>query len=241
MKILDDLIGTLDFSTAVKDIRQGVFHTGVMTRYCGLAATLPRDALRQKPPQVKVPGLLLEKSPRELADLAYSESILEAAMGMATINSLLEVDEASCLELNAAEVIEEKGRGKNVAIVGHFPFIPRIRDGAKKLWVIEKNPKDDDFPEEEADTLIPSADVVAITGTALTNHTIEHLLDLCDKNAYVLMLGDTTPLSPVLFDYGLDAISGTRVVNPQQALSCVSQGANFRQIRGVRRLTMTKS
>jgi uncharacterized protein (DUF4213/DUF364 family) len=150
------------------------------------------------------------------------------------------VDENTCLELNAAEVIVEKGAGRNVAIVGHFPFIPRIRDHAKKLWVIEKNPKDDDFPEEEADTLIPSADVVAITGTALTNHTIEHLLDLCDKNAYVLMLGDTTPLSSVLFDYGLDAISGTRVVNPQQALSCVSQGANFRQIRGVRRLTMTK-
>jgi len=240
MKILDDLMGSLDFSATVKDIRQGVFHTGVMTRYCGLAATLPRDALRQKPPQVKEPGLLLEKSPRELAALAYSGSILEAAMGMATINSLLEVDENTCLELNAAEVIVEKGAGRNVAIVGHFPFIPRIRDHAKKLWVIEKNPKDDDFPEEEADTLIPSADVVAITGTALTNHTIEHLLDLCDKNAYVLMLGDTTPLSPVLFDYGLDAISGTRVVNPQQALSCVSQGANFRQIRGVRRLTMTK-
>jgi uncharacterized protein len=240
MKILDDLMGSLDFSATVKDIRQGVFHTGVMTRYCGLAATLPRDALRQKPPQVKEPGLLLEKSPRELAALAYSGSILEAAMGMATINSLLEVDENTCLELNAAEVIVEKGAGRNVAIVGHFPFIPRIRDHAKKLWVIEKNPKDDDFPEEEADTLIPSADVVAITGTALTNHTIEHLLDLCDKNAYVLMLGDTTPLSSVLFDYGLDAISGTRVVNPQQALSCVSQGANFRQIRGVRRLTMTK-
>jgi uncharacterized protein (DUF4213/DUF364 family) len=240
MKILDDLMGTLDFSATVKDIRQGVFHTGVMTRYCGLAATLPRDALRQEPPQVKEPGLLLEKSPRELAALAYSESILEAAMGMATINSLLEVDENTCLELNAAEVIVEKGRGRNVAIVGHFPFIPRIRDHAKKLCVIEKNPKDDDFSEEEADTLIPLADVVAITGTALTNHTIEHLLSLCDKNAYVLMLGDTTPLSPILFDYGLDAISGTRVVSPQQALSCVSQGANFRQIRGVRRLTMTK-
>ncbi len=240
MKILDDLLATLDFDDTVKDIRQGVFHTGVMTRHCGLAATLPRDALRQKPPQVKEPGLLLEKSPRELAGLAYSESILEAAMGMATINSLLEVDESVCVELNAAEVIVEKGRGKNVAIVGHFPFIPRIREHAKELWVIEKNPKEDDLPEEHAGTFIPLADVVAITGTAITNHTIEHLLHLCDRKAYVIMLGDTTPLSPVLFDYGLDAISGTRVVNPALALSCVSQGANFRQIKGVRRLTMTK-
>ena len=31
MKILDDLISTLDFNASVKDIRQGVFHTGVLT------------------------------------------------------------------------------------------------------------------------------------------------------------------------------------------------------------------
>ena len=45
MTVLDDIIDTLDFETEVKDIRQGVFHTGVLTRYCGLAATIPRDAL----------------------------------------------------------------------------------------------------------------------------------------------------------------------------------------------------
>jgi uncharacterized protein (DUF4213/DUF364 family) len=56
----------------------------------------------------------------------------------------------------------------------------------------------------------------------------------------VVMLGDTVPLSPVLFDYGVDALSGTRVVDPDLALRCVSQGANFRQIKGVKRLTMTK-
>ncbi|MBW1822699.1 MAG: DUF4213 domain-containing protein, partial [Deltaproteobacteria bacterium] len=42
MKILDDLFLALNFDAAVKDIRQGVFHTGVLTRYCGLAATLPQ-------------------------------------------------------------------------------------------------------------------------------------------------------------------------------------------------------
>ena len=52
MKILDDLIAALNFNDTVKDIRQGVFHTGVLTRHCGLAATLPRDALRQTPPLV---------------------------------------------------------------------------------------------------------------------------------------------------------------------------------------------
>ena len=240
MKILDDLILALNFDATVKDIRQGIFHTGVLTRNCGLAATLPRDALRQQPPMVKEPGFLLEKTPLELAQLAYSQSILEASVGMATINSLLEIDENSCIELNAAELIVEKGKGKRIAVVGHFPFIPRVRKYSKDVWVIEKNPKEGDFGEAEADHLIPQADVVAITGTALTNHTLDHLLELCSPGTYVIMLGDTAPLSPILFDYGVDALSGTKVVDPDIALRCVSQGATFRQIRGVKRLTMMK-
>ena len=61
MTILDDLISTLYFDAAAKDIRQRIFHTGVLTRHCGLAATLPRNALRQEPPMVKEPGVLLVK------------------------------------------------------------------------------------------------------------------------------------------------------------------------------------
>jgi uncharacterized protein (DUF4213/DUF364 family) len=240
MKVLDELISTLDFNAPVKEVRQGIFHTGVLTRYCGLAATLPKDALRQKPPLVSEPGSLLDKTAGALAGLAYSESLLEAAIGMATINSLLEVDLDSCTELNAADLILEKGEGKNVVIVGHFPFLPRVRERAKALWVIEKNPSEGDYQETEADRFIPQSDVAAITGTSLTNHTFEHLLRLCPPKAYVVMLGDTVPLSPVLFDHGVDAVSGTRVVDPDLALRCVSQGANFRQIRGIKKLTMTK-
>jgi uncharacterized protein (DUF4213/DUF364 family) len=240
MSILDDLISILNFDATVKDIRQGVFHTGVLTRNCGLAATLPRDALRQEPPMIKEPGFLLDKNPRELVQLAYSRSILEAAIGMAAINSLLEIEEDGCIELNAGILIKEKGRDKNIAVVGHFPFIPQIREIAKEVWVMEKNPKEGDLPEPETDELIPQADLVAITGTALTNHTLDHLLGLCSPGAYVILLGDTAPLSSVLFDCGVNAISGTMVANPELALRCVSQGANFRQIKGVKRLTMVR-
>ena len=240
MKVLDDLISTLNMEPKVRDIRQGLFHTGVLTRECGLAATLPRDALRQEQPSVKEPGLLLGKSALELARMAYSESILEAAIGMATINSLLEIDERRCEDLNASDLIAEKGKDKKVASVGHFPFTPRLWEAVKELWVIEKNPQEGDFTETETENLIPQADVVGITGTAFTNHTVEHLLKLCNSKAYVVILGDTAPLSPVLFDYGIDAISGTKVIDPELVLHCVSQGATYRQIKGIRQLTMTR-
>jgi hypothetical protein len=44
--------------------------------------------------------------------------------------------------------------------------------------------------------------------------------------------------SPVLFDYGLDLLAGTRVVDP--ALTVAGQGAGFRQMRGVRLATMER-
>jgi len=78
----------------------------------------------------------------------------------------------------------EKGKGKMIAIVGHFPFVPKRREIAKELWVIEKNPRKGDFTESEAEYLIPQADVVGIT--AITNHTWDHMLELYNSKAYVV-------------------------------------------------------
>jgi len=241
MKILDDLLSTLNTEAGVRDIRQGPFQTAVLTRNCGLASTPHNSGPHHSRAPVTEAGLLVEKDVLTLARMAYSTSPFEAAIGMATINSLLEIDEANCHQLNAGNLIAAKGEGKRVAIVGHFPFISKLGGLTRELWIIEKNPQEGDFTESEAESLIPQADVVGITGTALTNHTIEHLLELCRPQAYVVMLGDTTPLSPVLFDYGVNAISGTKVIDPELALCCVSEGATFRQIKGVRLLTMTDS
>lgn len=238
MRIIDDLLSTLNYESPVKDVSQGPFQTAVLTRYCGLASTPHDPGPHHEQTPVKEAGLLLEKDAMTLAHMANSPSPMESAIGMATINSLIEVDEQRCVELNAGDLLAAKGEGKRVAIVGHFPFVPRLRKVVKELWVIEKNPQEGDFTEAEAENLIPQADVVGITGTAFTNHTIEHLLELCNPNAYVVILGGTAPLSPVLFHHGINAVSGTKVINPPLALRCVSQGATFRQIKGIRLLTM---
>jgi len=67
------------------------------------------------------------------------------------------------------------------------------------------------------------------------------LLSLCSPSAYVVILGGTAPLSSVLFDYGVSAVSGTQVTDPESVLHFVSQGATFRQLKGIRLLTLTKS
>jgi len=240
MRIIDDLLSALSYEVTVRDIRQGPFQTAVLTRDCGLASTPHDPGPHHDKTPVKEAGLLLGRDVMALARMANSPSPMESAIGMATINSLIEVDEQRCLELNADDLLAKEGEGKRVAIVGHFPFVPRLRTVAKELWVIERNPREGDFTEAEAETLIPQADVIGITGTAFTNHTIERLLGLCKPEAYVVILGGTAPLSPVLFDYGINAISGTRVIDPETVLRYVSQGATFRQLQGVQLLTMRR-
>jgi uncharacterized protein (DUF4213/DUF364 family) len=41
------------------------------------------------------------------------------------------------------------------------------------LKVIEKNPREGDVTEEQADVFLAEADVVRVTGSALTNHTMD--------------------------------------------------------------------
>lgn len=240
MKILDDLFITLRPGEAVADIRQGPFQTAVLTGNCGLATTPREHGNHQETAPVKGAGELIGKEALEIARMAYSPSLFEAAIGMATINSLLDVDQKRCVSLNARDLLAEKGTGRKVALVGHFPFVVALRRKAEELWVLERHPREGDFAEDEAENLIPQADVVGITGSAFTNHTIEYLLRLCRPEAYVIILGGTTPLSPVLFDYGVDAVSGTKVVDPAAVLRYVSQGATFRQIKGIKLLTMQR-
>lgn len=240
MKILDALLSTLNFEADVSDIRQGPLQTAVVTRYCGLASTPHEGGHHQDTAPVKEAGTLMGKGALEIAQMAYSSSLLEAAIGMATINSLLEIDEGRCVALNAGDLLAEKGKGKKVAVIGHFPFVSQLRQVVKELWVIEQYPREGDFAESEAGSLVSQADVVAITGMTFTNHTIEGLLSLCRPEAYVIILGPTAPLSPALFHYGVDAVSGTKVVDPEALLRGVSQGATFRQLKGIKLLTMER-
>ncbi len=242
MSILDDLLASLPpEETALRDVRIGPFWTVVWTdRGAGLAST-QRDAHTPHGHSlIRWAGDLLDHGAGELAELVRSKSPMEAALGMAALNGLLDVDEAALTDRNASEEICQRGAGRRVVIAGHFPFIPRVRRAASHLDVLELDPGPGELAAAAAAQVIPKADVVALTGTSLVNKTFENLVQHCRPDAFVLVLGPTSPLSPVLFDYGVDLIAGTRVVDPAVAMRVAGQGAIFRQMRGVRLVTMTK-
>lgn len=236
MQILDNLLNDLDMDVPVRSVLVGAHWTVVCSRHCGMASTM-MSSHPHGHKQVRDVGQLHLKSARELAQLALSTELMEASIGVAAINSLLEVDASQAVEINASEVLTSLGRGKNVALVGHFPFVPQLRLSVGQLWVIEQNPREDDYPAEAAADLIPQADIIAITSSALINHTLDSLLELCSAQATVMLLGPSTPLSPVLFNHGVNIISGTRVIDEKAVMRTVGQGASFRQVEGVKLLT----
>jgi uncharacterized protein (DUF4213/DUF364 family) len=191
-------------------------------------------------PAVPDAGRLHHKSGRALAKLARSNSPPEVSVGVAAINALLPPQEHAWVDLNAQTVIAERGAGKHVALVGHFPFTARLRERVEHLSVLELRPQDDDLPASAAPEIIPQADVVAITSLTLLNRTFDGLLRLCHPGTLVLMLGPTTPLSPVLFDHGVHILSGSVVTDLDAVLQTIGQGGNFRQVHraGVRLVTM---
>lgn len=248
MSIKAELLETL-LPGKILAVQVGLSRTAVVAETddglrCGLAATLTNPGWDHRcRPQVRNAGHLHEMAADDLASLIESSSSTEVGIGLATVNALLPRQPEEWIDLNAEDYLIEHGSGKNVAVVGHFPFVERIKSLAKQCWVLELAPRPGDFPAESAPEIIPQAEVIAITAMTLVNQTFRGLMDLCRPEARVVLIGPSTPLSPVLFAYGVDILSGTIVTNPQLVLTGVAQGISFHQLRqekAVRLVTMQK-
>jgi hypothetical protein len=246
MELLRKILSDLPDGDVV-DVRIGLHWTAVVMdvrgqRRCGLSSTLESPHEHGSEPQVPSAGQLEALTGRALAELALEvDHPTLASVGVAAINALLPPPETFS-EVNAEHVIADFGSEKRVAIVGHFPFIPRLRERVAELIVLERDPRKGDLPAEAASQVLPQSDVVAITGMAMANHTLEGLLRLCKPEALVVVLGPSTPFSPVLYEYGVDLLSGSIVEEIEPVLRTVSQGGNFPQVHraGVRLVTVTR-
>jgi uncharacterized protein (DUF4213/DUF364 family) len=243
MQILRDIVTSLKADSPVQEVRRGLFWTAVVSKCCGLASTMMRELC---PDENKDNGNFhpfSEMTALELARLSLSNNISEASLGLAAINSLIDTRQSEAIEMNAGDLLMEYGKGKNISIIGHFPFTDDLKKIAKNLWVIEKRQRPGDYHEDDANIFLPQSDVIAISSTTLINHTLTALLALCPPESVKILLGPTTPMSPVLFDYGIDIISGSVVTDTLTALQYISEGANFRQLKrsgSIRLITIKK-
>jgi hypothetical protein len=241
MKIIQDLINNINYDAPIIEVTKGIFWTAVISRYCGLSSTMFRDCAADKNTAMYPEKPYTEMTALELSQFALASDIARASVGLAAINSLLEPDYSRCTEVNASDILLEYGKNKNVSVIGHFPFTDDLKKTTKNLWVIEKWQRPGDYPEVDAQKFLPISDIVAISSTTLINHTLTDLLKLCPNTAIKMLLGPTTPFSEVLFEHGIDIVSGSRVLDKEKALKHIREGANFRQLKrtgAIKLLTM---
>lgn len=165
----------------------------------------------------------------------------EAAAGLAVTNALLALEPEPAADMDGVAWLLEKARGRDVAVVGHFPFVDRrLRPIARRVWVFEREPVEGEFGEDDTVSILPKAEIVVLTGGTLANHTLDSLVRLVDPATPLLLLGPSTPVTSALFRFGFDALSGVRVVDVDAAATSVEGGESFRNMTGLKRVTLLR-
>jgi uncharacterized protein (DUF4213/DUF364 family) len=231
----------------VVDARIGLHWTAVVVDVggelrCGLASTLAGEHEHGHAPAVPQAGKLESLSGRQLAEFVLTGTPELSSLGAAAVNALLPREPDAWREGNAEDVLARLGSRKRTVLVGHFPFVPRLRERLDHFDVIERAPREGDLSEAAAAEVLPQAEVVAITGMTFVNHSLENMLALCSPEATVMIVGPSSPMSRVLLDSSVHLVSGSIVTDIDPVLRAVSQGGTFRQVHhaGVRLVTLAR-
>jgi len=135
----------------------------------------------------------------------------------------------------------ELARGKHVASVGHFPSVEQyLAPVAASLSILDTHPWDNDYPPAAAEFILPQMDMVFISGSTLTNKTLPRLLEL-SRQAFVVLVGPSTCMAPVLFSYGVAVLSGTLYTDREGCLSLVQQGEHKKLVQHGQKVSFERS
>ena len=170
--------------------------------------------------------------------------LIHTAVGAAALNGLLAL---TLMEVgtplgneNGLDVLARETVGKRLAVVGRFPYLEEIRAKAARSWVLELEPEGEESPASSAPEILGQADVVGITGSTMANGTLEGLLRACRREAFVVLIGPSTPLSAVLFDYGVSELCGVMAEEPARVLESIMNEGSTRRIPGTRAVSLRR-
>lgn len=164
----------------------------------------------------------------EAAAAVKSWNMAEAGFGMAAVNAVFNtpqrLDALACYE--PFEKYSTDGidfTGKTVGLVGHLHGPEGMREKAKAVYILEREPQPGDYPDSACDYILPMCDIVLITGSTLVNKTLPHLLELC-RDAYTILTGPTVPMCPALLEHGIDRLAGLVLLDMDGIRAHVSEG-----------------
>jgi len=171
------------------------------------------------------PGSYARQPLASLAALWTSDNIFEHTLAVAAVNAHWNRYDIEGSAANGLDLIEN--RGERTVVIGRFPGVAERHPG---IAVVEREPRPGEYPESALPDLLPKAAFVAVTASTIVNGSLPGILARC-KEAFVLMIGPSTPLSPALFDLGVDALSGFVARDLDKLAQAVSEGAAVAALR----------
>src|ERR1700746_689620 len=188
------------------------------------------------------PSKLRGRPAFDLAREALGDNGIRRAVGIAAMNALADTcwrrrphpETELRLGIDAFDATEIRP-GEKVVVVGAFvPFLRELKRRHQPFLVLEQDPatlKPEELPffrpAEQADAVIPEADVLLITGTTLINDTLEELLRRAKPAARVTMVGPTVSMLPDAFlGRGADILGTVRITAPDEFLEMLAEGGS---------------
>lgn len=231
-RLIDELIQAMDRPWArVAEIAVGSHFIGIRadddgTVCAGLASTLgavPTEAER------RMVDDLSGKPLGEALEGLKSTSAFSISLGAAALNAGM-IPPENQPDLEASQIMAEKGKDGETVLVGEFPFTDWLRGQVKRLHLFELQEVAGRTPPEQWDDILSGCRVLGLTGTTLITRAMAAYLEKAPQ-AYTIVIGPTTPLSPVLFSRGADVLAGCRIIYPEPVFAGIRQGMSFRELK----------
>lgn len=168
----------------------------------------------------------LRKTPAsEIVHLIKSDDVIESAIGLATVNSVLKNYNSE------AEIFENIDfKGKNVGMVGYFyPVIKELTPIVKNLFIFEIKDIDGTFSPAYAKRKLPECEIAIISGTTFVNKTTEDFFWYIPDHCKTVILGPSTPMSVKLSAYA--DLYGFNITREEGALDAISKGAGMKLLK----------
>jgi uncharacterized protein len=227
-RLYDRLIDGIPADLRVRECIVGIHWTVIHSEGVGIAMT--PDGERG----LSIAGTITGMSVREVARLSKSWNAVEAALGVAAINSYYNAPttltrswgDITKLQSSVSVFTDicSKVKGKKVTVVGHFPDLVQLQSVCT-LSILERKPQPGDFPDPACEYILPEQDYVFMTGVTFINKTMPRLLEL-SQGAQIVLVGPSVPLSPVFIEYGVSLLAGTVVLENTQVCTHVAEGGD---------------
>ena len=249
IELINEIIGNKIADIKVERAVLGLFFTGVKLNngFGGLCFTPIKEIPEAVccPSSAKAMPISGKLSNRPVLDYLKdlsSENSLRKALAIAALNALSQY----CLELgaykefeitencDAFDKIDVKKFRKAVVVGVLVPMIKKLIAGNADFKILEKDPStlkahemNYFIPADRYEEIVPSADLLVITGVTVLNDTLPYILKIAKKGAEILVTGPTASMLPQpFFKRNVTMIGGIAVTKPDELLDIIAEGGS---------------